>query len=134
MEHLGPLSLMYSWQALICATACVGVTQLAKTLIDILYRKKVKDQAGDKEHAREMRKDNAWLTRVVLPLIPILVGAVYAMVVPLRPEVLVEYTAEHVDGAGMQALAFAAWGGACGQFATMLHQKLKDFLKAANPA
>lgn len=134
MDSLGPLSLMYSWQALLCATACVGITQLVKTVIDIVYAKKVKDKAGDKLNAKELRKDNVWLTRLVLPLIPILVGALYAMAVPLRPEVLVEYAQAHIEGRLPEVLAFAAWGAACGQFATMTHEKLKRFLKAASPA
>ena len=116
MGELGPLTLMYSWQALLCATACVGVTQLVKTLLDLTMGK-------------EKRKANKWITRLVLPLTPILVGAIYAALVPLRPEALVEYAAEHIND-GWQYVGYAGWGAACGQFSTMLHSKLKDFLTA----
>lgn len=136
MEELGPLSLMYSWQALICATACVGITQMIKTIIDIMYLPKVEDQPGGphRSAAKEKRKENLWVTRVTLPVIPVLVGAVWAAVVPLRPDVLVEYVkAEELQGLWM-VLAYGGWGGACGQFSTMLHSKLKDLLHAKKPS
>lgn len=113
---MGPLEMMYGWQALLCAVACVGVTQAVKTILDLTMGK-------------EKRQANRWLCYVVLPMTPILVGALYGGLVPLRPEVLHEYVAEHAPGA-WSYVAFAAWGAACGQFSTMLHQKLKDFLKS----
>ncbi len=112
---MGPLEMMYGWQALLCATACVGVTKLVKTILDLTM-------------GAEKRKANKWLNKVVMPLTPILVGAIYAALVPLRPEILHGYVEEHVTGAWTY-LAYAGWGAACGQFATMLHQKLMDFLK-----
>ena len=114
---MGPLEMMYGWQALLCATAAVGVTSLVKTLLNLTM-------------GVEKRKTNKWVSQLVLPTTPILVGAIYAMVIPLRPEVLMEYVAEHANDGWMYP-AFAGWGAACGQFSTMLHQKLKDFLQAA---
>lgn len=118
---MGPLEMMYSWQALLCATACVGLTKMVKTAIDL-------------KMGKEKRKESRWLNHFFLPMLPILVGALYAAFVPLRPEVLIEYTAQHVTAPWLAVLAFAAWGAACGQFSTMLHQKLKDFIVAARPA
>lgn len=121
MDNLGPLSLMYSWQALLCATACVGITRMVKTAIDL-------------KMGKEKRKEKRWLNHFVLPMVPIMIGLLYGALVPLRPEVLIEYTAQHITSPWLTALAGGAWGAACGQFSTMLHQKLKDFLTAANPA
>jgi len=110
---MGPLEMMYGWQALLCATACVGVTKLVKTILDLVV--------GAKK-----RKANRWLSKLVMPLTPIIIGAAYAALVPLRPEVLHEYVAAHAQGV-WEYFAFAGWGAACGQFATMLHSKLLDF-------
>lgn len=116
----GPLELLYSVQALICAAACVGVTKAVKAAIDVWYGK-------------EKRKRTPWLQTLLLPMVPILVGALFAAFVPLRPNVLIEYvTEQEITGLGAVA-TFAAWGAACGQFATMLHQKLKDYIQAVGP-
>lgn len=114
---MGPLELMYGWQALLCACACVGVTQLVKTILNLTM-------------GVEKRKANKWISQLVLPILPVLVGAGYALLVPLRPEALLEFTALHAQD-GLAYVGFAGWGAACGQFSTMLHQKLKDFLKAS---
>lgn len=140
---MGPLELMYSWQALACAAASVGVTRLVKTIIGLVYlqreRKRAMKGPGPyrtaevKEAAKEARQANVWVTRVALPLTAIVTGAVYALLVPLRPEVLIEYVSEHLSGFWVY-MAYLGWGGACGQFSTALHEKLKSFLKEAKPA
>lgn len=119
MNELGPLSLMYSWQALICATACVGITRLFKTILNLTM-------------GLEKRKANKWISQLLLPMFPVLVGGLYAALIPLRPEVLVEYAEANLDGAWAY-VGYAGWGAACGQFATMLHGKLKDFLAGQKP-
>jgi len=112
---MGPLAMMYGWQALLCAAAAYGLTRLLKTVLDLSVSK-------------DRRKASRWLNRVVLPATPVLFGAIWAAIVPLRPEALIEYADAHVSGAWVY-LAWAAWGGACGQFSTMLYQKLKDFIE-----
>lgn len=116
MEELGPLSLMYSWQALLCATAAFSVTRLVKAVMDVTI-------------GREKRKTSPWISQVALPLVPVLIGALYAVVVPLRPQVLIDYSSANLSGF-WSYVGYAGWGAACGQFSTMLHQKLKDFLQS----
>jgi hypothetical protein len=114
---MGPLEMMYSWQALICATACVGLTQLTKAVLDVSM-------------GAEKRKASRWLGVVVLPALPVVFGVGYAVLVPLRPEVLLGYINQHVqEGWAWQAAAFGAWGAACGQFATTLFDRLKAALQ-----
>lgn len=143
---MGPLEMLYSWQALLCAAACVGVTQLVKAIIDTIYERKwaKMDEAAKKKaeeiHAKAMkpkkggtlaRKQSFVVTRFVLPITPILVGFIYANVVPFRPEVLIEFVSEHVDGGWVwTAMGWGAWGAACGQFSTFLYDRLKKTLES----
>ncbi len=110
MTDLGPLALMFSWQALLCAIACVGITKLPTMIIDRLMGK-------------AKRQANWWLTHLLYPMIPILIGILYATLVPLRPEVLTEYVTKSTEGL-WQLVAYAAWGGACGQFSQVIYDKM----------
>lgn len=150
---MGPLELMYSWQALLCAAAAFGVTQIVKRIIDVVYekklveseRKKIRQKAKEQGVYRAAPKDkeptdgqlkrrvNPVVNRIVLPVVPVVIGAVYAVGVPLRPEVLIEYVESHLSGA-WPYMGYAGWGAACGQFSTMLFDKLKDMLKDAKPS
>ncbi len=115
---MGPLELLYSWQAVLCAIACSGVTQLVKTVMDLTMGAKKRD-------------GSRVLSKLVLPLMPIVVGGAYAAFVPLRPEVLIEHVTTHVGGA-WQLVAYAAWGGACGQFADYLFSRAKKTLASTS--
>lgn len=114
---MNPLEMMYSWQALLCAAACVSLTKLVKTVLDLSMGK-------------EKRKANRWVTKLVLPMTPVIVGLVYAIVVPLRPEILLSYAETHLSGVWLY-LGYAGWGAACGQFSTMLHGKAMDLLETS---
>lgn len=115
MDDLGPLGMMFSWQALLCASACVGLTKIPTTIIDVAMGK-------------EKRKANKWLSKVVYPVLPVVFGIAYAALVPLRPEVLIAYATEHTTGF-WTIVAYAGWGGACGQFSTTLYDKVLEFLR-----
>lgn len=116
-----PLELMYGWQALLCAVACTGVAQLVKTILDLTM-------------GAEKRKANRWVTRLVLPLIPIVAGMLYGLLVPFRPEALIAFVAEHADDA-WGYLGYSVWGGACGQFSAYLYTHVKKLIvtKAGEP-
>ena len=113
---MGPLDLLYCWQALLCAVACTGTAQLAKTVLDLLW-----------PGGRDARRANRWISRVFLPLMPIVAGVAYAVVVPARPEVLTAYVEAMEAGGGW--LVYAAWGGACGQFADYGYAKVTKALQ-----
>lgn len=151
-----PLSLMYSWQAVAVAIACVGITKLVKTIIEVAFRAKAKSlAAGDKAkievaatkmghrtkaetkkaksedhfYAYLMRKNSVWLNRFLLPLAPIFIGAIIAVVIPVIPEDLLAYLDANVEGGFGQLSLRALWGGACGQFADYIFSKVKHFFE-----
>lgn len=149
---MNPIEILYSWQALLVAIMASGLTQLIKTVYDIAkgrqilkkqstpppapapaeesvvgYREPVKPRIIGKE----TRKSNIWLNRVVLPSIPIVIGALIGAFIPLRPEVLIEYVQAHVDGWFTQSFVYSIWGAACGQFADYTFSKAKSLMKAA---
>jgi hypothetical protein len=103
------------WQALVIAAIASPVAQLVKKILDVTMTK-------------ERRKGNKWISKVALPMVPIVIGAVAAAFIPVRPEALIEYVGEHAKDGWQQLLAYGAWGAACGQFADYLYSKLKDFV------
>lgn len=110
MDGLGPLAMMFSWQAVLCAVACTGITKIPTSVIDYVM-------------GPDQRRASFWVSSIAYPLIPIVVGMLYAVLVPLRPDVLTEYVAREVEG-GWQYVAWAAWGGACGQFAQTIYDRV----------
>jgi hypothetical protein len=125
-----PLELLYSWQAMLVAIAATGITQLVKTILDVLYGRG-SSPANLVESAKAgaaTRKRTLLINRFVLPMTPIVVGAVMAMVVPVRPDPVLAYVATHgITGVG-KFMVYAAWGAACGQFASHLFDKIKGLL------
>jgi hypothetical protein len=132
---MNPIELIYSWQALLVATAAFGVTQLMKTVLDIYWGKSLKKrasiipaEASSRIVGKAQRKSSMMVNRVVLPVMPVILGAVFAMVVPARPEVLLDFVDARVDVAWHATMIYAAWGAACGQFSTFTFDKVKDVL------
>lgn len=149
-----PIEILYSWQALLVALAASGLTQLVKTIYDItkghreLKRVSTPPAAATPVETKattyrqstapvkprivgkETRKGNLWLNRVIFPMVPIVIGSLIGAILPLRPEVLVEYVGAHVSGFVMQHLVYATWGAACGQFADYTFTKAKAIMKA----
>lgn len=111
-----PIELLYSWQALLCAVACVGITQAVKASIDVAI-------------GPERRKASKVLSQLVLPMAPIWVGVLYAIVVPLQPEVLDEYLTAKGPNVWARLAGLAAWGGACGQFSTYLYERVERLIR-----
>lgn len=115
---MNPLDILYSWPALLCVSACIGVTQAAKRALDV--------RLGE-----EARKASRPLSVFVLPTLPVAVGALYAVAVPLHPDALVAYLAEHGLDGWEETLSLAAWGAACGQFSTFLYERVERLARAA---
>lgn len=130
-----PVEILYSWQALLVAITAAGLTQLIKTIYDIVHGQIVAKKAAEKpagklsKVGKAKRQANPWLNRIVFPIIPIVLGALIGALVPLRPEVLVEYVEGHVDGF-WQYPVYAMWGAACGQFADYVFSKAKAMVRA----
>ena len=113
---MGPLEMFLSWQAVTVAAIASPLTQLVKTVIDLTMTK-------------DRRQGSRWLNRVAFPGLPVVFGALTAAFVPIRPDVLVEYVASSVDPGTMTTVAYAAWGAACGQFASTMFDRLRDFVR-----
>lgn len=103
------------WQPLTLAVCVYALTQVTK---------KITDNAM----GRAQRKENTWVTRVVFPVIPPLWGALLAVLVPARPDSVIDFVVRNEIG-WSQFLIFAVWGAACGQFADYLYTKLKRLLE-----
>lgn len=112
--NLGPLEILFSWPSVIAAAAVVGIMATLTTV-------------GSLTIPASFRQTK-WYRKVILPVVTVLVGALYALVVPLRPEVLLEYAAEHLSGAWVY-LGYMGWGAACGQFSQTIYDRLKDLLR-----
>ena len=130
---MGPIEVLYCWQSLLCALTAGGATQLVKTVIDIWWghvapaaTPTVKDKMNT---GRDLRQNTVIVNRLVLPMVPVLVGAIYSIVVPARPDTLTAYVAAHVAG-WTGYLIYAAWGAACGQFSDYVVSKAKDLIVA----
>lgn len=126
---MNPIDVFYSWQSLLLAVAVSGIVQAVKTGIDTVYgtspARRSTDLPSVKAHhvGKEIRKSNALITRGLLPLLPILIGAVLAMLVPLRPDILTAYA--EGKGGGRDWSIYALWGAAIGQFADYIYQQIK---------
>lgn len=132
---MGPLELLYCWQALIIAIAATGFTQLLKTVIDVTWghvnAAPTPTMKAKKTVGADLRRSNKVLNRILLPMMPILFGFLMAVVVPVRPDLLLSYVSEHhIEGFG-RLLLFGAWGAACGQFADYGFSKVKAALGPA---
>lgn len=113
---MGPLDLFFGIAPLLLAGIVWMLMQLIKAAIDLRV-------------GREQRREKVWLTRIVLPAIPPVIGFALAMFIPLRPESLVDFVGR-ADLTDWQARAvYGAWGAAVGQFADYLYSKLKAFIQ-----
>ena len=125
---MNPIEVLYSWQSVVLAVAVAGLVQAIKTTLDTALgaaptgrKPETTDRRAARATGREIRKQSALLTRILLPLLPIIIGAVLAMLVPLRPDILTEYAKTHGENVGIYGL----WGAAMGQFADYIYQQAK---------
>jgi hypothetical protein len=103
---LGPLNVLICWQSLLLSFCVATLTHGAKTALDFSI-----------EGGKEQRKKKIFVNRVVLPATPIILGSLVAMFVPLHPEALLKYIADHGITGGKQYAILAAYGSCLGQFA-----------------
>jgi hypothetical protein len=69
----------------------------------------------------------AWAKEVAIPLIPILLGVLSGVLVPLRPDYLVAYLKTQEISSPM--MVYAAYGASIGTFADYIHQRIAGMLK-----
>jgi hypothetical protein len=109
---MGALELFVSWQAIMLAVVTVLVTEGIKRVLDLVW---------------EERKKSRIFTRIALPAMHGALGFLAGMLLPFRPESVVEYVTAYDSPAW---LAYGLWGlivgGVAGDY---LYTKLKKFLK-----
>lgn len=113
---MGPIELFYSWQAILVVLVVYMTTQAVKVSLNIAF-------GGQKK-----RQSNVWVTRVLLPALPPLLGALAALL-PVHPVTLVDYVLQREFAWWEGQLVFSAWGAGCGQFADYLYTKIKRLLQ-----
>ena len=64
---------------------------------------------------------------VMVPMFPLVLGAVLAAIMPVRPDILNSYSVEHHSGVSV----FLMWGAAVGQLAGYIYQRIKDFITSS---
>lgn len=117
MDVMRQFGIFLGWEAVIVVIVVVNLTGAAKGAIDWLV-------GG--EAARDARP---WL-RWVLKVLPPIVGALVAAVVPVRPAVIIEYAKDQdLSIWGMRAV-YGGWGLVLGTFATTAYSRAKAFLRA----
>lgn len=110
---MGPLDVFLGWEALLLAALTSMAMQLLKTVLDTAV-------------GVERRRASRVLTRIVLPGLPPVIGAVLALALPV-PESVGAYVADLP--LALALLTRAAWGAAAGQFADYLYSKLKALVQ-----
>jgi hypothetical protein len=116
---VNPLEILYCWQSVVGALVVYVLTQLVKSAIAAWFGAWFDATA----HRRLVLK------RYLLPAVPPLVGFVYAVSIPLRPDVLVAYVATHEIVGHAASLCFGAWGICVGQLADYAYSKITDAIR-----
>ena len=113
---MGPVEILYNWQAVLLAVGVAALVEGIKRAINVA--------AGGSDKRKAMR----WVTEVVLPLLPLFAGSLGAILVPLHPDKLTEYVTAHPSVKPW--VVYGAWGAAIGQFSDYLYQRAKSVMGA----
>jgi hypothetical protein len=141
---------LYSPQALVCAVIAAIVTQAIKALVDFVWGQTLGPAATEVSRSsvpaqvpklgpsrslteirtigKEQRKAHWLLNHLLFPAIPIVVGMIYAWVIPYRPESLETYLVNHHLTGTAWWLVLGAWGAVCGQFSGYFFDRAKNLI------
>lgn len=101
---LGPLNVLICWQTILLALGVATSTHGVKRVIDY--------SVG----GAEARKKRVFINNVILPGVPIFIGCVYGILVPLHPDALTEYITAHSLSGVKEYLIYGVFGMCVGQF------------------
>ena len=110
---LSVMEILYCWQSIVLSAGVHVATRSMKNVLLLL--------AG----ANEVRQ--AWAKHVALPVVPLFLGMLAAVVFPLHPAQLIKYVEQ--DHVKSPWLVYAAYGGAIGTFADYIHHRISGVLK-----
>lgn len=119
---LGPISAIICWQSIILAMVVVTLTHGVK---------KALDSAMGGAEAREKVK---FVDNLVLPAIPIVLGCVLAMVLPLTPDLIAAWIVEHALSQGKRLLVLGSFGIVTGQFSDYAFHRISGLLEKSEAA
>lgn len=119
MDELGPLQLFYCWQSVLLAVLITTCTHSVKAGIDVYVG------------GTDIRKQKRWMRKLVLPSIPLAIGTLFGLVIPLKPDVLLTYVATHNVS---PHLLGASYGLFVGQFADYLYTRFMNKAQVPVPA
>lgn len=109
---LGPLEVFLCWESVALSAGVHVGTRAIKSALLLLAK---------------TPKAEAWIKHVILPCVPLFLGAFAAMVLPIHPVWLTDYIEreEITDTLGL----FFCYGGMIGTFADYIHQRIAGTLK-----
>ena len=117
MDDLGPLSIVLELQTYVAAVVIYVATHFVKVSIDLAHG----------TNGTEKRKLNPWLSRVALPVVPLVLGFLYGAFVPFRPDTIEEYVATHE--ASSMVWVGGMFGIVIGQFSDYIYTKISKGVK-----
>lgn len=118
----GPLEVLLCWQTIVFAFVVVAATHGVKAVIDAIRESKAPGTPR-----------GIILQRVVLPAVPLVVGALLAPVLPMYPDVLHDYIATHAFTGFNKVAVLAAYGLCVGQFSAYLWDRYSGLMTLKKP-
>jgi len=115
MDGLGPLSILVELPTYVAAVVIYVVTHAIKVAIDLAHGSTAK------------RKLNPWMSQLLLPTVPLVLGFLYGAFVPFRPSALEEYVAAH-EGASTLIVG-GVFGIVVGQFSDYIYTRISKGIR-----
>ena len=118
---MGPLDLFFGIAPLLVAAAVWMVMAAIKAIVSRVMG------------GKEKRKSNLWVTRVIMPALPPLLGFLIAMFIPVHPDSLVQFVDDPLRelSAWQGRAVYGVWGATCGQFSDYFYSKVKSLIEQA---
>lgn len=118
---MNPLHVIYCWETLLLAGLASLCTEALKIGLDL----SLSDRADIRDSLRralrsgaDIRKQHIGITQGFLPLVPVIVGALIALVLPTRPDELAGYA------------DYIGWGAFCGAVGDYAFTRAREPFKA----
>ena len=110
--NLGPLNVFFCWESVALAAGVHVCTRAIKSALFLVFKEP---------------RQQLWVKHVVMPVVPLLLGACAAVIFPLHPAWLTDYM-EQEEITQSYALFFC-YGGMIGVFADYIHQRISSAFK-----
>lgn len=115
LDDFNPMEIAYSWESLFLSVIVYTITKSIKEIVKIVA---VKD-----------RSKEIWFKNVVMPVLPLVIGSLSAVLFPFKPQAILRYSEVNEVN---KWLVYAGYGAVVGQFADYMHHRIKDVLEVAS--